>query len=225
MRNVKKIIWGIVLLAVGVLLGLKVFGVEIDIFFPGWWTLFMIVPGLIGLITEKHKTGNIILLLAGVTLLLASLEVISFEVAWKIGIPVIIIVIAVKMIISGFRRKEKKHDMVNVKINGEDIPEGTAIFGAKDINFNGQVFEGGEFNAIFGGIECDLRGAIVEHDCMIKANGVFGGVDILLPKGVNVKVDSNAVFGGVDELYTNDPDAPVTIYIKAAAIFGGVDIK
>ena len=60
------------------------------------------------------------------------------------------------------------------------------------------MFYGTELNAIFGGVDCDLRGAFIEQDCVIKANAIFGGIDIYVPEGVNVKVHSTSIFGGVD---------------------------
>lgn len=45
MKNVRNVLWGIVLIAVGVIIALHAFGVaDINIFFDGWWTLFIIVP-------------------------------------------------------------------------------------------------------------------------------------------------------------------------------------
>ena len=75
-----NILLGIVLIVLGIILLLKAFGIaDINIFFDGWWTLFIIVPAAIGLFTDKDKTGNIIALVIGVLLLLASRDLISFE--------------------------------------------------------------------------------------------------------------------------------------------------
>ena len=93
------------------------------------------------------------------------------------------------------------------------------------MNFDGQVFDGAELTAIFGGVECDLSRAIIEKDCKINATAIFGGVDIIVPRGVNVKVSSTNIFGGTSDECDKTPDAPVTIYIEAVSVFGGVDIK
>ena len=94
------------------------------------------------------------------------------------------------------------------------------------MNFSGEVFQGAELNAVFGGVECDLRNAIIEQDCVIQASAVFGGIDIYVPTNVNIKVSSNSIFGGVSNKTANYHDelAP-TIYIKCNCMFGGVDIK
>ena len=62
MKKTTSIIWGIALVAIGVVLGLNAFGVtDIELFFDGWWTLFIIVPSAVGLFREKDKTGAVYL--------------------------------------------------------------------------------------------------------------------------------------------------------------------
>ena len=64
MKKFNRILWGIVLIALGTIFALNALEIaDIDIFFKGWWTLFIIVPSLIGILTEKDKLGNIIALL------------------------------------------------------------------------------------------------------------------------------------------------------------------
>ena len=64
MKNFNKILWGIVLITIGVMIGLNILGLtDINFFFRGWWTLFIIIiPCLIGLFNdeEEGKTGNLI---------------------------------------------------------------------------------------------------------------------------------------------------------------------
>lgn len=225
MRNSKKIIFGVVLLIAGVIFALNALEItNIDILFPGWWTLFIIIPCAVGLFTERDKTGNVIGLLIGVFLLLSQLDLVDISYLWKLGAPLIVIIIAVKLIVGGFRKRERR---IHVELNAsaEDIPEGTVIFGGKDLNYNGQPFSGGEYTAVFGGINLDLSGAIIEHSCHIDATAVFGGIDIILPKNVNLMVNSTGIFGGVENMYVSDPDASVTVSIDATGVFGGVDIR
>ena len=50
MNNFKNIIWGIVLVIIGIIFGLNALEItNINIFFSGWWTLFIIVPSFIDL--------------------------------------------------------------------------------------------------------------------------------------------------------------------------------
>lgn len=71
MKKTSGILWGIALVAIGVILALNALGItDINIFFDGWWTLFFIIPCLIGLISERDKTCSIIFLCIGVIPLL-----------------------------------------------------------------------------------------------------------------------------------------------------------
>ena len=82
MKQVRPIIWGIAIIALGVIFGGNALGwFDINIFFDGWWTLFIIVPSVISLITDKERWSSLGFLVAGVILLLAAQNVFSYEVA------------------------------------------------------------------------------------------------------------------------------------------------
>ena len=101
MKKITNTVLGALLIALGVIFALNALEItDIDIFFDGWWTLFIIVPCLMGLFTERKKSGNLIGLAIGVLLLLGSWDIISFSVLWKLLVPVIIVMIGVKIIVS-----------------------------------------------------------------------------------------------------------------------------
>ena len=54
MKNITKILWGTALIAVGGIIALNAFGItDIELFFDGWWTLFIIVPCLVRIIWKN----------------------------------------------------------------------------------------------------------------------------------------------------------------------------
>lgn len=227
MKKVSKILWGVAFIAAGVIFALKAFGItDIDIFFDGWWTLFIIVPCFVGLFSEREKTGNVIGLIIGVFLLLCCQNVLSFDTIWKLAFPAVIVIIGIKLIFGGIFGDKANKMLETSKQNGENIKSGCATFSGQDMYFDGEVFNGAELSAIFGGIKCDIRNAVIENDCAINASAVFGGIDILAPDNVNIKINSNSIFGGVSDKkrHPTISDAP-TIYINATCMFGGVDIK
>lgn len=227
MKKFKSIIWGIVLVAVGVIVALNALEItDIDIFFEGWWTLFIIIPCFIGIFTSKDKYSNILGLALGVFLLLCCQDILEFSMLWKLGLPVIIVAVGLKMIFGGLFKRKSEKVIENIQINGGDTKKFGATFSGTNANFSGEMFYGTELNAVFGGVDCDLRGAFIEQDCVIKANAIFGGIDIYVPEGVNVKVHSTSIFGGVDsKKHKNSPENPHTIFINANCLFGGIDIK
>ncbi len=227
MKKTSTIVWGILLILFGAVFALRALDlIPFDIFFDGWWTLIIIIPGVVGLITEREKFGNIICILVGVVLLLACQNIVNFELIGKLIVPAVIVIIGARMIWGALSGKDAEKIMDEMKERGEAPKEGNAAFSGCDMNFSGQNFQGCELNATFGGVKCDLRGAIIESDAAIKATAVFGGIDIIAPTGVNVKVTSNSIFGGVSNKTAKitDPEAK-TIYINALCMFGGVTIK
>ncbi|MBQ9086137.1 MAG: hypothetical protein IJY47_03010 [Clostridia bacterium] len=230
MKKLNRILWGVVLVAVGLILALNAIGVtHINVFFEGWWTLIIIVPCVIGLFSEKGKMGNVIGIVVGVLLLLGCRNVIDFSTLWKLIIPIAVVLIGLKLILGGVlgNREKKLHEkMKKMKAEGKELKSYAAVFSGQDLKFDGERFEDCQLDAVFGGIKCDLRGAILEQDCLIEVCAIFGGVDIFVPDGINVKIDSCSVFGGMSNKKGKAPDPnAVTVYVKGTCMFGGVDIK
>ena len=227
MKKISKILWGVAFIVAGVIFALNAFGVtDIELFFDGWWTLFIIIPCLIGLFSDREKIGNIIGLAVGVFLLLCCQNVLDFDMLWKLAAPAIIVLIGLKLIFGAVFGDKATKILESSKQNGENIRGGCATFSGQNLNFDGEHFSGAELTAVFGGVKCDLRNAVIEKDCAITATSIFGGIDILVPDHINVKINSNSVFGGVSEK-NRRPDIPgaATVYINATCMFGGVEIK
>ena len=111
MKKLSNIIWGIVLVAVGLIFAYNaMFEPDINVFFDGWWTLFIIVPCFVGLVRGKDIKGNVIGLLIGAALLLAARDIIDFSLVWKLIVPAILIVIGISIIFK---------DSFKSKINNE----------------------------------------------------------------------------------------------------------
>lgn len=225
MKKINGVIWGIVLIVAGTLFALNALNItNIDVFFDGWWTLFIIVPCAAGLFTKREKTGNLIGIAIGVFLLLCCQDVLSFSMLWKLLVPVIIVIIGLKMVFASIFGNKVNEIITKIKQNGGQTRVGCATFSGCDLNYDGEVFEGAELTATFGGVKCDLRNAIIEKDCAIQVSAIFGGIDIFVPAGINVKVSSNCIFGGISNKTAVYKDAP-TIFIGGTCMFGGVEIK
>lgn len=226
MNNLKNILWGIVLVIIGVIIGLNTIGItNINIFFDGWWTLFIIVPCLIGVFTNKDKTGNIVGLLIGVFLLLGIQNIIDFDLIWKLLLPCIIVIIGLSLIFKNTFNNKIDKEIKKLNKNQKDN-EYCSTFSGQKIDFTDEEFKGATLNSIFGSITCDLREAKIKEDVVINASSVFGGIDIYVPDNIKVKIKSNSMFGGVsNKKKKSNEDSKYTIYINASCLFGGVDIK
>ena len=227
MNRISNILWGFVLIIIGVIFGLNALNIaDINIFFDGWWTLFIIVPCFIDLFKNESKTGNIIGLIIGVALLLSCRGILDIGMIFKLIIPFILVCIGLSIIFKDSLNKKVKDKIKTLNKNKKNDKEYTATFGEQKLDFSNEKFEGSELNAIFGGINCDLRNSTIKEDCVINANAIFGGITIRVPDNLNVKVTSNSIFGGVsDERKKRNNDSKVTLYINATCLFGGVEIK
>lgn len=287
MKKLSSWLWGSVLVVLGVVLGINALGIaKIDIFFPGWWTLFIIVPCAIGVLTDEHKGGELAGLIFGICLLLGCLGVIPFGMLWKLLLPAILVFVGLVVIVRStsngavqekIRRVEKKrraehrgYEMVaEAKIvetdedgntttrtysskkgkdkksddndsakddddaddaddeKENDYQEYWSTFSGQDISYAGKEFGGCRVDAVFGGIDLDLRGAKLEKEVVVKASSIFGGVIIYVPEGVKVETASTAIFGGVSDKRAKKTSekAEKTIYIDATCVFGGVEIR
>lgn len=223
MKKLGNILWGICFIVIGIIVLLNSLGVaNINIFFKGWWTLFIIVPSVIGLVKDEEKTWNIFFLALGVALLLSARGLLDLAIIAKCIVPAILIIIGVNIIF-----KDKINTKVNEKVkelNKVEANEYYATFSGQKLDFASEEFKGAKLNAIFGGIELDLRKSEIKQDVAIDVCAVFGGVDIWVPQGVAVKVQSNSIFGGVSNEASTKDGTP-TIYVKAMCLFGGCDIN
>lgn len=227
MKRTSNVIWGIVLIALGAIFGLKIFGIiDTEILFDGWWTLFIIVPCAVSLFTSRDKTGSLIGLLIGAALLLACQGLFDFDIIWKLAVPVIIVLIGINLIFKGVRGNESVRLIKEMNEKGVPLRQCCATFSGQNVDYTGEVFDGAELTAVFGGIKCDLRNAVIENDAVINVCCVFGGIDILVPGNVNIKTSSTSIFGGIsDDKHKNSADNAATLYINGTCIFGGADIK
>lgn len=216
MKSWKSVLCGAVLILLGVLfLGNALSWWNLHVFFDGWWTLFIIVPSIVGLFGKESRSSSVVTLALGILLLLAAQDIIDWNMIWKIFVPIVIIVIGFALILGSNKNKRK--------VNTKNAKEYVAVFSSVEEKIK-EVVSDFKATSIFGDIELDLRKAKIDEDIVIICTTVFGGIDLKLPDGVKVVVNGLPIFGGVENKFDEDKDARVTIFINYTCIFGGVDI-
>ena len=226
MKDYTKYIIGFLLIFIGLILGLNAFGItNINLFFSGWWTLFIIIPSLVGLINDKEKTSSLIFLIIGVWLFLAERDLIEYELLIKLLLPVILISIGLLLVFKDVLSINGK-EIKKINANNKESNNYIAVFGSQDLKFEDEKVENLDLKSLFGGIKLDLRDARIEKDIVINTLSVFGGIDIYVPDDVKVKVSSTPFFGGVEvKRGKQSNNKEITIYLNSVCIFGGVDVK
>ena len=94
MKNIKNILIGVLLVSIGLIFALNTLGItSIDIFFDGWWTLFIIVPCICGFFSDHDKVGPAIGLVIGVVLLLWEQGIIDITKLLKLIWPAALVLV------------------------------------------------------------------------------------------------------------------------------------
>ncbi len=218
--NALEIAVGVLLIALGIaFLGNMTGWWQFDVFFAGWWTLFLIVPAVASMIQSGINVGNGILLAIGAVLLVDQQGLLGDYSAWSFIAPVVVIAIGLGLIFRSAR--------------GDTIPSGltsgagslSGIFGESTASYGGKPFSGVSTSAIFGAVVLDLRGAIIENDVLVNSFSVFGGTDVFVDPNVNVDLVGTNIFGGSsDERRVTQVSGPV-VHVKSFALFGGLTVK
>lgn len=226
MKKFSNILWGLLFIVLGVMIGLNSFGItNFNFFFDGWWTLFIIIPCFIEFFRSKVKVLNVIGIATGVALLLFCQGIFSLEMLWKLALPTILVLIGVALVFKDaiFAPKSTATKKRSNKKGQED--KYSTSFSSKSIKYDGQVFYGNDLSATFGSITCDLRNAIINEDIIINANVTFGSIDILLPRGVNVDIKSSGIGGTYNNTNRDIIAGAPTVFVSSMCLLGNVEIK
>lgn len=208
-KTVCGVFLGIIVLAIGVILCGNAANIwNISVFFPGWWTLFIILPCLFWIITDGPDFLNVVGLIVGVLLLLSRTSFFGKYISWKLILPIAIIALGIKIIISSVR-------------DGKYTYHEKCLFSGK--NYDGKIFTGGAFKCSFGKLCIDLSGASISQTEQFVLNCSFGETEIILPPGISLEIKTEISFGEVKNLYPqNVSGIPLCIEIKCS--FGSVKI-
>jgi LiaF transmembrane domain len=114
--------------------------------------------------------------------------------------------------------------------SGANYLHAECVFSGTRRKIESQDFLGGKVTAVFGGAEIDLRGAGTKREeISIKAEAVFGGIELWVPAHWQTIVRGTGVFGGFeDKTFPAAPGASgkaPRLVVTGAAVFGGVVVK
>lgn len=188
------------------------------------WPLIIVAIGVLQIRTRKGScVGGYILLALGCLLSFSTIFNIDLgnliAPLWLIGIGVLIVLHALN----------KQRRVPPCLKDSEDFLKGMAIFSAFKHRHPHSSFKGGELTALFGGVELDLRDATMAEsysrlDCFI----MFGGGEIRVPDGWDVRVKVTAMFGGVNNKsipLPRDSECRPILDITGMVLFGGIEIR
>ena len=180
MKNkISNVVWRLVLSLIGVGYAGGNLGVwDFNLFFQGWWTLFIIVPCFINLIQYGPNGGNIAGLCVGAALFLAAQGFLEFSLIRKLLVPAILVLVGISILLGNTKRRitDQQGNQIPYEKTGMGGSDVSGVFDGRKVHYDGQRFEGATVSAVFGGVDMDLRSAVIERDVRIDATAVFGGI-------------------------------------------------
>jgi len=82
--------------------------------------------------------------------------------------------------------------------------------------------------AFMGGVELDLRDALIDdEDIVITAVACMGGIEIIVPEGIEVDLGGFAFMGGHEYRPGSEPVRPGTpmVRVRGYALMGGLEVR
>lgn len=198
------------------------------------WPLLLTYIGIIGVI-GRQKLGGLVLLIVGLTFLTLRING-SFpgfipnylsnvnEFLW----PILIIVVGLMVIYSSVHSFNKQKGDTNSK--GIDGKYYNSVFmSGFNENFKGREFNGATYRSTLGGMNIDLRGALVKNNVVyIDVTILLGGIELILPTNCSVDNRTNCILAGVEDkrrVVHQSEVSEFTLVISGSVILGGLEIK
>jgi hypothetical protein len=181
-----------------------------------WWPVAIIGLGIIGMGVERRISLGPAIVVGIGFLVLADQQGWTEEDLFG---PVLLIVIGLVVLSGLWRHREAEEGHRDSSV---------VMFGGTKIKDRSEHFTHADVSAIFGGATLDLREAHVDREASVDALALFGGVDVLVPKGWRVAMGGTPILGGCEDKTEGDGELPADaplLTVHATAIFGGVGVK
>jgi predicted membrane protein len=248
--------FAMLLILMGVLLFLENVGLIPSWSMADFWPVWMIIWGVFMIDRTRNLIAVIWsggLIVSGILVILGNLHILHISVS-IIG-PVMLIALGLILLVAPghvrqlgeqwrgdagarWRARQELRDQIRSSIGntmrifrGNSLHE-DVVFSSVTRRIQTQQFEGGRVTAVFGSIQLDLVEAVMASTnggARLKADAVFGGIEIIVPRTWKVDMRSTAVFGGCDDrTLPPRPELgiePPKLLITGSAVFGGVTVR
>lgn len=159
----------------------------------------------------------------GVIVILIGVSVLTGFSLFQFAFSLLLIFIGVRILTGKNRHWDGKWEDAK-NISNEDFINEVAIFSPINKTVKSENFKGGKVVMVFAGGEIDLSQAKTSHkEIDMEFIAVFGGGKLIIPKDWRVSSRGAAVFGGYNNK-TEKGESGVTLNLKGAAVFGGIEI-
>jgi Cell wall-active antibiotics response LiaF, C-terminal len=110
--------------------------------------------------------------------------------------------------------------------NGDDSFDDLAIMGGVKRTNVSRDFRGGGATAVMGGVEIDLRDAVMDRkEAVLDVSSVMGGVKIRVPDSWTVVSRVSSVMGGFKDSTRHPANDDHRLILKGTVLMGGLHVS
>ena len=223
-----RMIFGLVIVAVGAIALLANFGYDVDINLFDYWPLILVLIGLSRIFQPpeyRHLWFGLGFTAVGVLFLLDNFGFImfGFDELW----PFILIIVGIAVLRHGFGGKRGTSTDI-------DYIDHAALLSGGEYRYRSQNLASGKLFAFMGGCEVNLTEADMRGDeLVIDVFAMMGGIEIRVPSNWQVVMRGIPIMGGMSDTTTSKQSKDAastspsvkTLIIKGLAVMGGVEVK
>ena len=228
-RRARRAILGLSVIGIGALAlvdNLHVFDIAL---LRTFWPLVFVVWGFSRLVWPRHpgsRLFGLVLMVVGALMTVHNLGHGNFDLRqwWPVFIILAGASIALRSMLPGRRWDRGRFE--NSTIEHADEVNVDATFSGIKLQNDSRSFKGGKIAVTFGGLELDLREAVMEGpEATINVSARFSGIELRVPRDWQVVLQLSATMGAVEDKSV-PPAAPShRLVLRGETIFGGVEVK
>lgn len=223
-----RIVFGLGVMGIGVLAlldNLHLFGIPL---LRTFWPLALVLYGL-GRIAWPRHAGNwlfgLALVIVGGVMTAQNLDLVSIRLRdWW---PVLVILAGASILTRGLFPHQRTAcvDTPSTLEHGDRVVIDASFSAVRQQN-DSRTFKGGRIDVTFGGVELDLRQAMIDGpEAVLDISARFSGVELRVPREWQVVVDIAPTIGGVDDKTVPPMNPTQRLILRGDTMFGGVEIK
>lgn len=222
---------GIVIFAIGLYWACSSLGfIHFNIFFAGWWTLFIIVPSLVGLSSGKSRGSSVIGLILGIMLLLWRQGVVPGS--WIPGIAIASIFILIGLSIMFGDSKGEKKDSAGTSnyTYSEQYSYSSESTEWTHYDANNSQNNGSQTQNNWNQSQNDWNqsqtyqsGKSTYETCPPRVSAIMVGKSVSCLSGIFSGTSIQAVLGNI-QLDLRQAKIETDVYVNVSLILGGADI-
>ena len=196
-----RIVFGLVVIALGVLFTLDNLGVIDAGEILRWWPALLLGYGLVrltGTCCRRSLTAGVFFTLLGALLLLREFGVVRLD-PWDFW-PVLLIAFGGSMLTGALRRARGADAPVASGADSGSTFSQFVVWSGIERKVTAQDFRGGDVTAIMGGAEIDLRPAKMPGGrAVVDVTVMWGGVELYVPADWQVTVEALPLMAGIED--------------------------